>query len=545
MRGIICLIVLTLRFSVYTAPNFPFPHNVDYAYGIKPSSINIDRIQSTYEEYITRFYEESPDKSMARIRWDTPAQTVSEGIGYGMLFMVYMDNAVNNTQEKFDRLWKYYNSFLNSNGLMNWKIEGFNNVVGMNAATDAEMDVAAALLQAYKQWNDQKYLNDARSLIDKIWNKEVNANGYLKPGDTWDSKKNPSYFSTAALESFKHAGSQDWDKVIANSYALIKKVRNPTSGLVPDWCQENGGSTGDVYYYDAARTPWRMAWGYLWYGHDDAKEICSTIAGWIASSTGGNASSVGDRYELDGTKTSSELTSTFLGGFACAGMVDAAHQEWLDNAYEVQESMVDVEEKYFGSSLKLMHLLLLSGNMPDLWNYPAPAKFSVTAAAEPAEAGTITIAPDETEFSRGDTVTLRVAANDGFTFARWSGDTGSTDSVLTVVVTKDISIKAVFDRVALINNALITGTGESGLFMASSLKNGVGLRYSIPRAGMVSIDIHSLQGKCIFRLVHGYVSGGTHTVDIPESLLGNGRYIFTLRTGSGVLSRGVTINRQS
>ena len=125
------------------------------------------------------------------------------GMGVVMLITVYMDNATNNTREKFDRLWKYYNSFLNSNGLMHWKIDGFSGIAGQNAATDAEMDVAAALLQAHKQWGDQKYLDDARAIIEKIWNHEVNANGYLKPGDTWDSKKNPSYFSTAALESFK------------------------------------------------------------------------------------------------------------------------------------------------------------------------------------------------------------------------------------------------------------------------------------------------------------------------------------------------------
>ena len=371
MRIFIGFIVLSVHFLVQAAPVYPFPQNAQYPFGIQPAAINTDRIQAFYETYIQRFYEESPDKSMARIKWDTPSQTVSEGIGYGMLITVYMDNAINNTREKFDRLWKYYNSFLNMNGLMNWKIDGFGGIAGQNAATDAEMDVAAALLQAHKQWGDQKYLDDARSIIDKIWKHEVNANGYLKPGDTWDSKKNPSYFSTAALESFKHAGSQDWNRVIASSYTLLKKVQNPTTGLVPDWCQENGGSTGNDYFYDAARTPWRIAWGYLWYGHNDAKDFCSKIAGWITSSSGGNPATVGDHYTLDGNKTSSVLTSTFLGGFALAATVDAAHQNWLDKAYKVQDSLIDVEEKYFGSSLKMIYLLLLSGNMPDLWNPPA------------------------------------------------------------------------------------------------------------------------------------------------------------------------------
>jgi endo-1,4-beta-D-glucanase Y len=64
--------------------------------------------------------------------------------------MVYMDNATNNTQAKFDKLWKYYNSFLDAKGLMNWKINGFTSANQMNAATDAELDVAIGLLEAYK-----------------------------------------------------------------------------------------------------------------------------------------------------------------------------------------------------------------------------------------------------------------------------------------------------------------------------------------------------------------------------------------------------------
>jgi hypothetical protein len=528
-----------LTLSVVADPKFPFPQNVDYAYGIKPSPINSTRIQDTYEEFITRFYEESPDKSKARIKWDTPAQTVSEGIGYGMLIMVYMDNATNKTQEKFDKLWTYYNSFLNSNGLMHWKINGFTSVAGTNAATDAEMDVAAVLLQAHKQWSAQKYLDDARVLIDKIWNKEVNANGFLKPGDTWDSKKNPSYFSTAALESFKHAGSQDWDRVIGNSYALIKKVRNQTSGLMPDWCQENGGSTGDVFFYDAARTPWRMAWGYLWYGHSDAKDICSTIATWITSSTGGEAASVGDRYNLDGTKTSSALTSTFLGAFACAGMVDRVHQTWLNNAYKAQEAMVDVEELYFGSSLKVMYLLLLSGNMPDLWNPPAPKKYRITVQAEPAEAGTITVKPDAPEFSRGDTVTIRAAAHEQFAFTRWSGDTSSADSVLKIVVTKDIVIKAMFDKVAL---QFVPATTTPRMFLSPALHTEDKIRFSMPYAGEVSLGIYSLQGNLIAHPVNGYCKKGLYSLSI-SGVLSNGMYLVILQTASGNLSRKITIKR--
>ncbi|GAL64937.1 glycoprotein gp2 [Algibacter lectus] len=52
-----------------------------------------------------------------RIKFDTPSETVSEGIGYGMLLSVYA-----NDKELFDGLWLYYKDFSNNNGVMNWKI---------------------------------------------------------------------------------------------------------------------------------------------------------------------------------------------------------------------------------------------------------------------------------------------------------------------------------------------------------------------------------------------------------------------------------------
>jgi endo-1,4-beta-D-glucanase Y len=370
MRFNTYLIVLFLPAALLAAPKFPFPQNAKYPYGIKPAAINSDNIQKAYNDFIARFYEENADKSKARIKWDTPSITVSEGIGYGMLIFVYMDNATNNTQEKFDKLWKYYNSYLDRNRLMNWKINGFDNVAGdgQGAATDAEMDVAMALVQAYKQWGDQKYLDNAKVFIDSIWKHEVNSNGYLKPGDSWDGKKNPSYFATAALESFKHAGTQDWQKVITSSYSLLKKAQNQTTGLVPDWCQENGTPIEDKYYYDATRTPWRIAWGYVWYGHNDAKEFCSKIASWIAKSTNGKPIDINDGYNLNGNVFQTNYVSAFVGSFACAGMVDATHQTWLNEAYKAQDALTSEKESYFCTTLKLTYLLLLSGNMPDFWN---------------------------------------------------------------------------------------------------------------------------------------------------------------------------------
>ncbi|MBN1129817.1 MAG: hypothetical protein JXA71_12560, partial [Chitinispirillaceae bacterium] len=290
-------IFLLPAFFTVSAANFPFPQN-QVNFGIRAAAPASD-IQTVYDQWRNDYYEESG--SEARIKWDDKSKTVSEGIGYGMLIMVCMDNAENNTRDKFNKLWSYYKKWRNTHGVMNWKINGFSNVEGQNGATDAELDAAAALILAHRQWGDEQYRSDARELIGKIWDFEVNADRYIKPGDMWDTKKNPSYFSTGALEFFKTVDSHDWDAVIRNSYALLKKVANASSGLVPDWCSQDGNTQEGEFGYDAVRTPWRIAWAYAWYGHSDAREINAKMASWIVSSTGSNPAAIKAGYTRSGS----------------------------------------------------------------------------------------------------------------------------------------------------------------------------------------------------------------------------------------------------
>ncbi len=373
MKRLLCLLLLVYMPAVIlSAPKYPFPQNANYRYGISPTNVNAQKVQEAFDNFM-ELYEEQGE--LARIKHDNLNNTVSEGIGYGMLILVYMDNQKNNTQTKFDKIWAYYNKFLDQKGLMNWKINGFSQVAsdGKNSATDAELDAAVALMQAYKQWGDEKYLNDAKALIAKIAKEEVNLNGYLKPGDSWDTEKNISYFSTAALQLFKHVSDFDWDKVISNSYNLIKKAQNASTGLVPNWCDEQGNPSSSPfdnsrgnYTYDATRTPWRLAWAYSWYGHPEAKEICGKIASWISSKTINDPEKVVDGYKLDGTETSKYNNATFVGPFGCAGMVDPTHQEWVDKCFE---HLCNIEESvYYQISIKILTLLYLSGNMPDFWS---------------------------------------------------------------------------------------------------------------------------------------------------------------------------------
>jgi endo-1,4-beta-D-glucanase Y len=414
MRKVILLLgsIISTTLPAFSEAKFPFPQNVTYGYGIKPANVKSEDVQKCYDVFMQNYYEESGD--LARIKWDNAALTVSEGIGYGMLGLVYMENSKNNTQSKFDKLWNYYKKFSNGNHLMNWKIDGFSGVIEANAATDAELDVGVALLMAYKQWGDERYLTDAKELINNIWKSEVNKNKYLKPGDAWDTKKNPSYFSTAAIKLFSAFDTDhDWATVFKNSNDLLKKCRNSTTGLVPDWCSETGENLGPDFYYDAVRTPWRIAWSYLWFGDEDSKDIAGKMGSWISKETGGDASKVVDGYKLDGQHRGSWNSVIYVGAFGCAGMVDPNLQDWCDETYSNLRGVTG-KDTYFGKSLQLLTMLLMTGNMPCFGDttavLPSHNKTSINGVniAASARNGLITI-----NYSNAKSSNVKISLFDG------------------------------------------------------------------------------------------------------------------------------------
>lgn len=476
MKKFCHLLILSamIPMALHSAPKYPFPQNATYKYGVKATTlVSTNAIQETYEDFMKRFYEESGN--LARIKFDTPSQTVSEGIGYGMLTMVYMDNATNNTQGKFDKLWNYYKKWPNGNGLMHWKINGFSGVAEQNAATDAELDVALALLQAYKQWGNESYLTDAKSLISKIYQKETNG-GTLKPGDMFDYPLNPSYFSTAAMELFKKVSSDNWDGVISKCYSILKSAQNSTTGLVPDWCTASGqpDGRGPEYLYDACRTPWRIGMAYIWFGHADAKAYCSKVANWINTKTGGKASLIMDGYALNGNKCSDPQRGiynnmAFTGAFGIAGMVDTSLQTWVNNAYSRMKTLGRPDETnpatYFNASLAVPYLLVITGNMPNFWDYQAAEKFSLAVTTNPTSGGgnvTITPTSPDNKYKSGASITLKATPATGYTFSGWGGDLSGTETSKTFTITKNTTVTATFVKPVVKCTLTVTITPAAG-----------------------------------------------------------------------------------
>jgi len=351
----------------------PFPANKAYGNGLMATTRNSLDAQNNYSTWKTNFIE-SCNNNRYRVKFDDSSKTVSEGIGYGMLLSAYMAD-----KTLFDGLWLYYKDNVNSNKVMNWKINGCSGIDGANGATDAELDAAFALIVADYQWASAgtiNYKSDATALITAIKNYEVEANTFvLKPGDQFGGSQitNPSYFSPAYYRAFG-AFTNDaafWNQVAAKSYTVINNnltQNNAVGGLVSDWCQASGAYSsqaggyvngGKMYTYDAARTPWRIVVDYLWNGNADAKTYSKKSSDFVRVNLGGSAN-IKDGYNQNGTVSGQWHNATFVGAFACAAMA-GENQTHLDASYADLKNLNE-PNSYFNQTLKTLYSFLLTGN---------------------------------------------------------------------------------------------------------------------------------------------------------------------------------------
>lgn len=253
----------------------------------------------------------------ARVKWNgsssgcnaaTQNCTVSEGIGYGMLITLFQED-----WETFHGLYLYnYGGLTRDQGslgsyMMPWIFDSFFTFNDPSGATDADLDIASALVLAYFKLSPiapdlaNLYLAHAQKVIKSIWDEVVmglcSQNYLVCAGNTNMWYKEPvtfnlSYFSPVAFRLFSIVDpAHDWNAVITQNYAYMKRAQALGVGLVPDWSDVTGapkvspnGSSANsynTYGKESVRTAWRIAWDYYWFESPDAKEVLDKMATFI------------------------------------------------------------------------------------------------------------------------------------------------------------------------------------------------------------------------------------------------------------------------
>ena len=353
---------------------YPFPQMSDYggnATLLSDKAAASEQLKKQFLYWKQAMYNESGD--VAGIRSDPGSDAYfSEGVGYGMLLMVYFSDNTTSYQAEFDKLWNFYKKFQNENGLMIWKIGNLSESwdAGNGAALDGDIDAAAALVMAYHQFGDEKYKEDAKKLIQSMKKSEFESNGLHLPGDKWGdaayNRKNPGYFDPAYMPLFAEVDAENADFWKSTAYDANMKLYETSSdevstGLVDDWTDKNGKSEDDYYSYDASRAPWRNAKAVCWHGDKRALAIDKKMAEFVSTV---NASSMSGPVLRSSGSLGNDHNSTFVTSLMTSLISDAKYQSKLDEYWK--EAVALGDENYFNQSLKLLNGLLVSGNMPNL-----------------------------------------------------------------------------------------------------------------------------------------------------------------------------------
>lgn len=314
---------------------------------------------ATWNQYKTEYIEEGTYRALDRQRQNI---TTSEGQSYSMLRSVWMGD-----KAAFDASWQWTKDNLRrpNDSLFAWlfgrRSDGTYGVLssqgGDTTASDADQDIAMALVFAYARWQDRVYLDEARAIISDIWELEVfttadgtpylAANNYEKFSADPSAIVNPSYLSPAAYRIFAQVDPEHpWMRLVDSSYALLNTsmdtpLGGSSAGLPPDWVRVNkrtgavtlpSGELTTNFSYDALRTPWRVALDYQWYGDDRALATLKKMS--FLSDAWREDGKISSSYTHDGSVIASEEVPAMYGG--TIGYFMFAEPELAKQIYETK-----------------------------------------------------------------------------------------------------------------------------------------------------------------------------------------------------------------
>lgn len=193
--------------------------------------------------------------------------THSEGQAYSMLL------AIKEGDEKaFSEIWYWTKSHLQrEDKLLSWKWQN-GKVADPNNATDADIMIAWALIEAGKKW-DNDYFSEGLKILSVIEQKLIiqrNDDFLILPALHGFQKKNDkitinmSYWVWPAISEFKKIGDRTlWSNVEKTGIKILNNAASGPWSLISDWTsypELKPDPKGTRASYDAMRIPLYLIW---------------------------------------------------------------------------------------------------------------------------------------------------------------------------------------------------------------------------------------------------------------------------------------------
>ncbi len=296
----------------------------------------------------------------------------SEAMGYGMLIAAAIGD-----KTAFDSFWTYVKSKLGSSGLMDWREDQS----GAGSASDADFDIAYALLMANQQWPSGNYKTGspgADSIIAAAASKDLASNVVIGGSNFASSPYNPSYFAPGWFRKF----GSSFSGALTTNYTLVNtNVSSPTAGVPTDWADKGTGKpsgpgsaqvtsqiqdASGAMGYDAARVPYRLGIDACLGGTDttSVKSIASffnTKYPSIDLMKGGYIKSSGATHPK-----AVAMQGSYIGSMGIAAMA-AGNTAMRDRAFRTMLDVLengDFNHTYYPSTVGLLTMLIMAGDFP-------------------------------------------------------------------------------------------------------------------------------------------------------------------------------------
>ncbi|HET9869836.1 MAG TPA: glycosyl hydrolase family 8, partial [bacterium] len=386
---------------------YTFPHNATYPHGFMatglPSTSASNAVSTTYRDWyghavtsggVTRSGFPTCSSCLRVYRNTNSNDTVSEGIGYGMLIAVMMDD-----KTLFDGLYKYAYQWMpdsSNNMVMDWDLNSGGGIISGNGATDADEDMAMAFLIASKIWpsapavsltNSQQtsvsktYQQTYEDMVSAIWTQETKGGAGVYSGDAYQYPYYTSYMTPAWYDCWNSqdtygrnwAGLSNW---VYNTYFKgLSTNSGDNKGFFPDTATQSLTNNTSTMGFDASRYPLRIGIDYLWNGTAGANTYAGTFATNVmnAVNSSGFNTQVGDSWSVPGgTPGGSFCDSLQIGPLAVAAMM--TNQANATSAYNQLTARYGSPGcnggtenfQYFQDTLCMLSELVCTGNFPNI-----------------------------------------------------------------------------------------------------------------------------------------------------------------------------------
>ncbi len=326
-------------------------------------------------------------------------RTTSSGQANAMLRAVWMDDPAT-----FDGVWSWtkdHLQFRQEDKLISrlWE-KGENDEYGITdsgVSTDADTDVAMALLFAYKKWGSASYLVEAKEIISDLWSSGVVRVGnqyYMGSSTRPDVDQsyliNPSSFSPAAYRMFSEVDespTHEWDKLVDSGYRLLEGLRNANSSgtaLPPNWIavDQNSGivrsavqyveKDANVYGFDAFRVFYRIAQDAAWYDEKRAFDYLENFTPFMQDQW--SKEEIFTLYTKDGVPRSNiENIATDMGVLSVLSNADPVLAKDFYDRRVVPEFNEDGywgdPDDLYGQTWAWFGSALFKNDLPNLWTF--------------------------------------------------------------------------------------------------------------------------------------------------------------------------------